>query len=232
MPALLANTFGGYLAAKAFPASATSVEVVVARLVERMLRLDLLEEEDERIGLTLLGRACGASSLSFESCMRLIEVLRAIGQKELDVVRLVALVQILDESDGGYTPLMKKGRAEYARAEQAAARYGRDVVRVLQRHARDDWEYLGRCKRAAILADWVSGVPAEAIEREFTTNPFQGAIGLGDVVKFARRDPLSPPLGAPDRRAALHRWRGLRRRRRLDAAAPPARRAGGCASAA
>jgi replicative superfamily II helicase len=185
VPALLANTFGGYLAAKASPASATSVEVIVARLVERMLRLDLLEEEDERIGLTLLGRACGASSLSFESCMRLIEVLRAVGQHQLDVVRLVALVQILDESDGGYTPLMKKGRAEYVRAEQAAARYGRDVVRMLQRHARDDWEYLGRCKRAAILADWVSGVPAEAIEREFTTNPFQGAIGLGDVVKFA-----------------------------------------------
>lgn len=185
VPALLANTFGGYLAAKASPASATSVEAVVERLVERMLRLELLEQEEERIGLTLLGRACGASSLSFESCMRLIEVLRAVGQQQLDVVRLVALVQILDESDGGYTPVMKKGRAEYARAEQAAARYGRDVVRALQRHARDDWEYLARCKRAAILADWVSGVPAEAIEREFTTNPFQGAIGLGDVVKFA-----------------------------------------------
>jgi hypothetical protein len=30
--------------------------------------------------------------------------------------------QILDESDGGYTPVMKKGRAEYTRAEQAASR--------------------------------------------------------------------------------------------------------------
>jgi helicase len=76
-------------------------------------------------------------------------------------------------------------RMTYARVDQAAARYGRDVVRILQRHARDEWEYLARCKRAAILADWISGVPAEAIEREFTTNQFQGIVGLGDVVKFA-----------------------------------------------
>jgi ATP-dependent DNA helicase len=185
VPSLLANTFGGYLAAKSSAASASSIEDRVKELVERMLQLELLEEEGDRIGLTLLGRACGASSLSFESCMRLIEVLRAVGQQHLDVLRLVALVQILDESDGGYTPLMKRGRAEHARADQAASRYGRDVVRLLQRRARDDWEYLGRCKRAAIIADWVSGVPAEALEREFTTNPFQGVIGLGDVVKFA-----------------------------------------------
>ncbi|HEY0466672.1 MAG TPA: DEAD/DEAH box helicase, partial [Polyangiaceae bacterium] len=184
VPALLANTFGGYLSSKASPASAASVEARVARLVDRMLALELLEVEGDRIGLTLLGRACGASALSFESCMRLIEVLRAV-RHELDVRQLVALVQILEESDGGYTPLMKKGRAEYARVDQAAARYGREVVRILQRHARDDWEYLARCKRAAILADWISGVPAEAIEREFTTNPFQGVVGLGDVVKFA-----------------------------------------------
>jgi helicase len=185
VPALLANTFGGYLASKTSPASATSVEVLVERLVERMLRLELLEEEGERIGLTLLGRACGASALSFESCMRLIEVLRAVGQQQIDVVRLVALVQLLDESDGGYTPIMKKGRAEHTHVERAGACYGRDIVRSLQRHARNEWEYVARCKRAAILADWVAGVPAEAIERRFTTNPFQGVIGLGDVVRFA-----------------------------------------------
>jgi helicase len=117
--------------------------------------------------------------------MRLIEVLKAVGPRGLDSLRLVALVQVLSESDGGYTPMMKRGRAEYVRADQAASRYGHDVVRVLQRNAADDWEYLARCKRAAILADWVDGAPAETIERDFTTNPYQGAVSLGDVVKFA-----------------------------------------------
>lgn len=185
VPALLANTFGGYLAAKASPGSFGSIEAAVERLVERMLKLDLLEEEEEKIGLTLLGRACGASSLSFESCMRLIEVLRAVGQQQLDAIWLVGFLQILDESDGGYTPVMKKGRAEFARINQAAARYGHEVVHLLQRRTQDEWQYVARCKRAAILADWISGIPAETIEREYSTTPFQGVIGLGDVVKFA-----------------------------------------------
>jgi hypothetical protein len=42
-----------------------------------MLRLGLLEEEDDRVQLTLPGRACGRSSLSFQSCMRLVSILQA-----------------------------------------------------------------------------------------------------------------------------------------------------------
>jgi ATP-dependent DNA helicase len=64
-------------------------------------------------------------------------------------------------------------------AQQAISRYGREVGRLLQRYAKDNGEWLARCKRAAILWDWTHGVPIEQIEREYTPNPFQGVITLG-----------------------------------------------------
>jgi replicative superfamily II helicase len=97
----------------------------------------------------------------------------------------MALLQVIPESDGGYTPMMKRGTAESVRQREAAQRYGPETVRAMQSFARDEWDYLARCKRAALLWDWVSGVPLETIEQRYTPNPFQGRIGHGDVRKFA-----------------------------------------------
>ncbi|MGH2350445.1 MAG: hypothetical protein ACRDJN_02380 [Chloroflexota bacterium] len=155
----------------------------------RMLRLELVEtaerDDGQYLQLTLLGRACGRSGLTFESAMRLVELLRRLRPEDLTPERLMASLQILPESDGGYTPVMRRGRAESVRPQQAAARYGGDVVRMLQAGAQDEFDYFARCKRAAILWDWITGVPVEEIEQRFTTTPFQGRIGRGDILRFA-----------------------------------------------
>lgn len=97
----------------------------------------------------------------------------------------MAILQALPESDGGYTPMLKKGRAETVRPSEASSRYGAEVVRLLQRHVDDEFDYFARCKRAAILWDWIHGEPVEAIERIFSPNPYQGRIGHGDIRRFA-----------------------------------------------
>lgn len=69
IPGLLVNTFGGYSASRANPQWLGIVETEVTVLVERMLKLRLVEHEGDTIHLTLLGRACGVSSyLSSPAC--------------------------------------------------------------------------------------------------------------------------------------------------------------------
>jgi hypothetical protein len=127
----------------------------------------------------------GNAALSFSSAMRLVELLRNVGADGLTAEKLVALIQILPESDGGYTPMMKKGSSEAIRQREAVDRFGEQTIRLLQGNARDFSDYYARCKRAAILWDWIHGVPIEEIEQRYSTTPYQGRIGHGDVRKFA-----------------------------------------------
>jgi helicase len=182
---LLANTYGGFLASRDDPNWRHRSVNELEELLGRMLNLGLVEEEGEFVRLTLLGRACGRSALSFESAMRLVDLLRSSDPSAVTAERLVAIVQALSESDGGYTPMMKRGRAESVRPRDASERYGSDVVRDLQRYAEDEFDYLARCKRAAILWDWIAGVSVETIEQRFSPNPFQGRIQQGDIRRFA-----------------------------------------------
>lgn len=182
---LLANTFAGYLANRGDPSWRSRTEAEVEDLLERMMGLGLAEQEMENVQLTLLGRACGRSQLSFGSAMRLVEILRQFGGQPLTAVRLMGFLQMLREADGGYTPMMKKGRKEAQWPAETARRYGQDVVRALQRYAEHEFDYFGRCKRAALLFDWIDGTPLETLEQRYSANPYQGKIGHGDIRRFA-----------------------------------------------
>lgn len=75
------------------------MEQTLDQLVERMIRLGLVEQEIDDIQLTLLGRACGRSSRSFQSAMRFVELLRKISLQGLTAKHLMALLQALPELD-------------------------------------------------------------------------------------------------------------------------------------
>ena len=185
IPGLLVNTFGGYSASRANPQWIRLVEADVSTLVARLLQAGLAERHGELIHLTLLGRACGASSLSFESSLRLIELMRQLNVAQADAVQVLGIIQVLAEMDGIYTPVMKRGRSESVRASQVAQRFGNAMAQGLQRYCRDEFEFLARCKRASILFDWIEGTSVDELERRYSTNPFQGAIGYGDIIRIA-----------------------------------------------
>jgi helicase len=183
---ILANTFGGFVAAKSDPDWINRNAAHLDALLHKMITLGLVEEEGDFIQLTLLGQACGKSSLSFQSAMRLVEFLkRPELSSSLNAHNLIPLIQVLPESDGGYTPMFKRGKAEFIRPQQMAERYGASLVQLLQRYASDNFEYLARCKRASILWDWINGRSVGEIEKEFTVNPYSGIIGHGEIRKFA-----------------------------------------------
>ena len=55
----------------------------------------------------------------------------------------------------------------------------------MQHYRADQFVFWGRCKRAAMLFDWVEGLPVEAIEKHYSTTPFQGSIGYGNLMTIA-----------------------------------------------
>jgi replicative superfamily II helicase len=182
---LLLNTFGGYLANRQHPSWRHEMRERLTELLADMIRLGLVERELNNVQLTLLGRACGESTLSFRSAMRLVELVRAIPSAELTADRLMALVQALPESDSTYTPLFKKGTKENVWTQTVAGRFGNRIVGSLQRFADDRFSYYARCKRACILWDWINGVAVNKIEELYTATPYAGKIGYGDIRKFA-----------------------------------------------
>ncbi len=185
IPGLLVNTFGGYSASRANPQWVAQLESEVTRLVDRLLQAGLAEREGELIHLTLLGRACGASSLSFESSLRLVELVKGLDATSMPPVNMLAVIQVLDEMGAAYTPVMKKGQSESVRVGEASQRFGYQTATSLQRYCRDQIEYWARCKRAALLRDWIDGTPVDVLERRYSTTPFGGAIAYGNIIGIA-----------------------------------------------
>jgi helicase len=184
VPALLVNTFGGFTASLADPNWTRAVTGRLSELVRRMIQAGLAELDGDAVQLTLLGRACGSSSLSFESALRLVELLRLVKLTAAPPHELIALVQVLPEMDAVYTPLFKRGNSENTRGGDVARRYGAPTAALLQRYAADQHGYWQRCKRAAIAWDWIDGVPIEEIEKRYTANPFQGVVNYGDIIRI------------------------------------------------
>lgn len=184
VPHLLSSTYGGYLASKVDPQWQGKTEHQIGEIVRQFVSLGLLERQNDLVQLTLLGRACGQSSLSFDSSMRLIEAVRDASGEKLDAFQLVGMLQVLSEADRLWTPVRKRGRTEATRVSDAGSRFGSVVLRALQRWAGDEFNYWARCKRAAILADWMDGVSIQEIEDRFSV-PFGGQVRSGDILRFA-----------------------------------------------
>jgi len=182
---LLANTYGGFVHIQRDPGWRVRMTQTVERLLSEMKRLELLEEEMGFVSLTLLGRACGRSSLSFASAMRLIDMLKSRGGGQVGAEELMVLIQALPEMDDVYTPVMKRGTSEGRWTREVGSRFGNAIASILGRFAPDHIAFWRRCKRALVVEDWISGKPMTEIEARFTSNPYQGAITAGSVRQFA-----------------------------------------------
>lgn len=206
--ALLANTFGGYLAARRDPSWHTRLTTDLGALVSRMRTLELLEADTNgALRLTLLGRACGQSSLSLPSALRVVELVRQrAGQ--LTPERLMAMVQAIPELDAQYTPTFAKGHRESAWVQEVAHRYSHDMASLLQAGARDVLAFWKRAKRACVLAAWIEGEATDAIQKRYSITPFQSMApgdirAIADTTRYHLRSAyaiaqLAAPAEAPD----------------------------------
>ncbi len=184
VPSLLVNTFGGYSASLKNPDWIKAIESATKQLISRMINANLAALDGEMLHLTLLGRACATSSLNFESSLRLVELMNNIRISEVIPTHILAIIQVLPESDAIYTPIMKRGRSESVRLGDLTSRYGADTLSLIQRYVPDEFCVWQRCKRATILWDWIEGSSIDVLERRYSTNPFQGSISYGDISRI------------------------------------------------
>lgn len=180
---LVANTYGGFLVARADQSWRERIRPRVFDLLNRMITDELIEERDSKLHLTILGRACAESPLAFESAMQLVEMLRTFDGSTVSAEALMALVQGLPEQDADYTP-MARGRGEAVWPSKVSRGLGQAVSRALQRRAESDTLYYARCKRALILSDWINGISVQQIESQYSLNAF-ARVGAGDIRGFA-----------------------------------------------
>ncbi|WP_240538279.1 hypothetical protein [Bradyrhizobium yuanmingense] len=179
---LIANTYGGYLAALRDPQWRMRMTETLERLLNRMIADGLIEQEGDKLRLTMLGRACGESPLRLESAMRLVELIRQIDPAECSLENLLVLVESLPERDEDYTPQTSKGEPKWQ--GEAGTRFGFNVARSLRHRATSDKEFYARCKRALVVSDWIAGESTSDIESRFSSNLFL-RVGHGDIRGYA-----------------------------------------------
>lgn len=177
---LLANTYGGYAASRENPNWRPQIDGQVERIIQDLLQAGIAEQEGPLLQLTILGFACANSSLSFDSILRLLRLLRLLNPATMSLEHLLALTQALPELDNTYTPLFKNGTKEKSWPQQAAVKLGPDLVRLYQGSLPDATAYPRRAKRALIVAAWLEGVPMETMEQTYTNSPFV-PVSYGDV---------------------------------------------------
>lgn len=177
---LINNTYGGFLATIKDPEWQRQTQAYLTELVPKLVSAGLLSEEDQEVSLTLLGQVCGESSLSLESSIRLIQLLRSLDMDSIRPLHLMALIQALSELDDHFVPIFRKGQREAVWPGELDRSVGYPISPLLQKGAQDYWGYYGRAKRACILLDWIQGLSIESLERRFTTNPFH-SVGAGDI---------------------------------------------------
>jgi replicative superfamily II helicase len=177
---LVTNTYGGFLATLHDADWQVRTQSYLEQLLPRMKNAGLLEEEDDNIKLSLLGKVCSESSLSLESIIRFIHLLKQTGFEASTPKHLMAFIQALPELDEQYIPYFKKGQREMIWPNELASVLGRAVSQSLQQGADDMIVYCKRAKRSCVLLDWIEGKSIESMETRFSVNPFN-SVGAGDI---------------------------------------------------
>lgn len=176
--ALLAGTFGGYLLSRADASFVPRLVPHVEALLTRMLALNLIDERNG-LRLTELGKACGQSTISFESCLRVLEELRLIAGP-LSAEILLGITGSLSEADAIATPSLRKGAGEPRWWDDVRARHPA-IVPLLTFGAADRVIVAIRAKRYLIAHAWMRGVPMQQLETHFTINERWAGVGAGNV---------------------------------------------------
>ncbi len=178
---MIANTYGGYLLTRTNAAVAGHVAEQSIAYVDRFIELGLAREQCGRVELTDLGRACGGTQLSIESCLQVLSFVRSL--RPLSSLQLLGLTQALSEMDDHYIPMQSRGAGESQWIGVATSQLG-VAAEALRQRQDSVLTVARRSKRFLIAAAWAEGAEVSAIEKRYSANPFF-AIGHGDIAGVA-----------------------------------------------
>lgn len=173
---LLTNTYGGFLQNRRNPGWKENIKIKLEQLVTILINHKLLEDQNGFIRLTQLGIICGQSTLSFNSIIRLIDLISLNGNQINNLKELIILAVALPEVDDRYIPFAKYETQWASRAEAFAP----GVIHLLSYNSQDSLTLGKRSKKVCILFDWIQGKPIEEMQKSFSVNMFF-SVGPGDI---------------------------------------------------
>lgn len=179
LPVLLSNTFGGFLNNLKNPNWIENISNVIEDVIQLMKSYCLLEIVNNNYQLSLLGKICGRSSLSFESCLRFIDLFKKVNEK-LSCIDLTALINNLLELDSIYVPFATRGHFESLWVQRLSSSISQQILSILQFDTADLNTFKKRCKKICIIIDWLNGTFIDQIENTYSANQFQ-SVGAGDI---------------------------------------------------
>ncbi|GEM86033.1 DEAD/DEAH box helicase [Meiothermus granaticius] len=183
---LLSQTYGGYLLNRNRPDWAKNLELRLSELVKEMEQAGLVETFRGELALSALGGIAANSSLSYNSILRLLNIVRDMQPLSLSVADLLALAQVLPEMDAAAFPSNVKYEKDRAWKREVFQRVGNQIHHLLSKLAGADGAYDKRCKALCVLLDWIEGQPMGTIENRYYINPF-ARVAAGDVRSLSDR---------------------------------------------
>ncbi len=183
---ILINTFGGYLKNRQNPGWKNTVAIKLESLLQTLISHELVEEENGFVRLSILGIACGQSTLSFDSIIRLIDLIKQHGNKIDNINSLMVLTQALPELDSRYIPLAKNEIFNLPSTTNIATTY------LLRRFTQDALTFSKRQKRVSLLLAWLGGMSIDQICTTHSKNIFSAVrpgdvTGLADITRYSLR---------------------------------------------
>jgi replicative superfamily II helicase len=185
---LLANTFGGYLHNRKNPNWQQTLKIKIEQLISILLEHKLLEEQDGFIRLTQFGIICGQSTLSFDSIIRIIDLIAKNGNRISNLDELILLTQALNEVDERYIPFAKNETRWPSQAETFVP----NAVHLLRYYTQDALSFGKRSKKVSVLFSWIQGVSMETIQKTHSANMYNAVApgdirGIADLTRFNLR---------------------------------------------
>jgi len=184
---LLFNTYAGYLKNRKSPEWKGQVEKQLDELLVLLVNSGLLLLETDTYRLTDLGKACGSTHFKLRSSLRLVDSLARAHSGPITTAKLLALVHTVRESDEYFFPMNRKHGGE-SWISEAGQSWGQNIIDVLREHQSDNLTFQLRCKKMAVLSDWLDGHAMSVIEGRYSTNNYQrvGAGNIRQLADFAR----------------------------------------------
>ena len=183
LPVLLSNTFGGFLNNLKNPNWIENISNEIENVIRLMNSYGLLEIVNNNYQLSLPGKICGRSSLSFDSCLRFIDLSKKVNEK-LSCIDLTALINNLQELDSIYVPFFTRGYSESLWPQRLSTSISHQILSILQFDTADLNIFKKRCKKICIVVDWLNGFSIVQIENAYSANVYN-SVGAGDIRTIA-----------------------------------------------
>lgn len=177
--------------------SANNISENIEKEVKELIGAGFINDDQGKLYLTELGKACGKEGLQINSAIRISSYLRSIQNENISIETIIAAACLTHELNDIFVAVHVKSRQEQQRWPQEVsmrlASYNSWCSELIRLVHNDDYCRLGMCKKFSAILSWVNGTPILDIESHIQQH-YRDRFASGAVQQVADRckDVLNP----------------------------------------